>query len=192
MPIFNDDFWARLTWPFRSAGGAAGAAAPLGRYLLQPVITAVLTVVLLYATTYHGCIPGPGPLPPVPPGPVPPVPPVPPGPVQGLRVLIIEETSERSKLPAGQLAVILGTPMRTFLDSKTPFGKDGKTHTWDIWDRNVDAANADPEAKALFARPHPTLPWIVLADSAGKVVFEGALPADVEATKALITKYTGG
>ncbi|MES2342336.1 MAG: hypothetical protein V4597_11705 [Pseudomonadota bacterium] len=107
-------------------------------------------------------------------------------------MLIVEETAERSKLPPGQMAVILGTPMRTFLDSKTPTGKDGKTHTWDIWDQNVDATNAAPEAKALLARPHPTLPWIVLADAGGKVGFEGPLPADVASTQALITKYTGG
>ncbi len=82
--------------------------------------------------------------------------------------------------------------MRAFLDSKTPTSKDGKTHTWNIWDKDVDAANADPEAKALLARPHPTLPWIVLADSTGKVAFEGPLPADVDQTVALIKKYTGG
>ncbi len=188
MALFTPEAWATLTWPFRSAGAAGPGLWPLVKWASQIVLTSVLTVALLHAP---GC-PPPGPLPPVPPGPVPPVPPVPPGPVSGLRVLIVEETSERSKLSPGQMAVILGTPMRAFLDSKTPTGKDGHTHTWNIWDKDVDAANAEPEAKALLARPHPTLPWIVLADSAGKVAFEGPLPPDVDQTVALIKKYTGG
>ncbi len=187
MAILTPEAWSYLTWPFRSAGGAGRGAWPFLKWASQIVLTAVLTVALLHMP---GC-PTPGPLPPVPPGPVPPVPPVPPGPVQGLRVLILEESADRNKLPLGQLAIILGTQMRTFLDAKTPTGKDGKSHQWRIWDKDVSADNDEPEWKAMLARPHPTLPWIVLADAKGTVAFEGPLPATVDETVSLIKKYAG-
>jgi hypothetical protein len=185
VAIFTPEAWLSLTAPFRRGAGAVG---PTLAWLAGPLLTAALTVGLLLLVT-HGCHPpGPGPVPPNPPGPVPPAPP---GPVAGMHVLLTYETAELSKLPPAQLDVLYATAVRAYLDARTAPSPDGKAHEWRMWDKDVDPTNDEPVWKTLLARPHATLPWLVVAGGDGKVAFEGPLPADVDATLALLKKYGG-
>lgn len=131
---------------------------------------------------------GEGPRPPPGPGPDPGPKPPGPKPVKELRVLIVEESGDRMKLPAAQQDIILGEEMRVFLDEKTVLGPDGKTHEWRIWDKDTPLTSERPVWKTLMGKARTSVPWIVLAD--GEVpVFEGPLPANTADTKALIQKY---
>ena len=129
--------------------------------------------------------PNPNPNPPVPPNPVPPIP----APIAapGLRVLMLYESSQLSKLPVAQSAILYDTGLRTYLDSTTPVGKDGKTHEYRIWDKDVNPAGDDQIWQDALKRPHATIPWILISN--GTTGFEGPLPADPASTKALIQKY---
>lgn len=128
--------------------------------------------------------PIPGPTPPDPPGPTPPIP------AGGMRVLILEETADRSKLPPAQLSVLFDKRVRDYLDSKTPLGSDGKTHEWGIYDQHTDLSGVGAMWEELRKRPHASLPWIIVT-SEGKVVHEGALPANTDETLALLKRFGG-
>lgn len=121
--------------------------------------------------------------PPVPPDPVPPTP------VAGLKALVVYETS--MALPIGQHSAIYGKTVRSYLDAKTPLGPDGKTHDWRIYDANLDLSADAPLWKSLMARRRTALPWLVLTDGVGTVVFEGPLPATVEETLATLKRFGG-
>lgn len=138
--------------------------------------------------------PGPVPPDPVPPGPTPPVPPVPPPPpapipVAGFRVLIIEETADRPRLPVTQMAVLFSKTIRDYLDRKCVVGNDGKTREWRIWDKDTDASAEARHWGEALKRPRKDTPWIVISD--GKTGYEGPLPANVEATMTLLRQYGG-
>jgi hypothetical protein len=134
-------------------------------------------------------------IPPAPPGPTPPGP-IPPGPspipADGFRVLIIEDATARSKLPAPQLNILFDKSIRDYLDAKCVIGTDGKTHEWRIWDAGVDArAEGGVWPDALKRQPsRDKLPWVII--STGKGGYEGPLPADVPKTLELLKKYAEG
>lgn len=110
----------------------------------------------------------------------PPVPDVdPPIPTAEFRVLILEETADRSKLPLSQLSVITSAPLRTWLKENGV--------KWRVWDQNIDAANEDAAWQAALKLPHGPLPWIHVSN--GTTGFSGPLPLTVEETKTLIGKY---
>lgn len=127
--------------------------------------------------------PGPGPDPG--PGPNPPTP------VAGLRVLIVEEAMERTKLPAAQVMVILGQPMRDYLNKvcmADPAASSGKS--WGIWDKDSDASGMPQPWQTMLGKGKTlTMPAIVIAGPDGTPVYTGPLPADVAATQALINRY---
>ncbi len=128
------------------------------------------------------------PIPPVPPTPDPPVPPVPP-PVALPKVLIIEESSERTKLPASQQMVILGKPMRDWLNAKCapdPATDSGKG--WAIWDKDVDASGASKFYQDALKQPRTSVPWVVVGDDT-TISYSGALPTTTSATIALLSKH---
>jgi hypothetical protein len=129
------------------------------------------------------------PPPPVPPGPTPPGPNPPPQPGGTFnRALIVYESSEESKMPRAQDAILYDASVRAALKARTLTDKDNPGGAFRIWDQGVDAT-ADGKAWVdLMAKPRASLPWIILANDAG-VVFEGPLPADVPATLALLAKY---
>lgn len=129
--------------------------------------------------------PGPKPPDPKPPGPNPP------GPGGPVKVLILEEAKDRTKLPQAQQLILDGKPMRDFLKEKTapdPGMSDGKA--WTIQDKDTDLSALGKFWEDSRNRPRTGLPWIVIADQQGTVLFEGALPADVSAAQALVSKYT--
>lgn len=128
--------------------------------------------------------PDPGPTPPPDPGPTP-------TPSKGMRVLFLYESAEKAKLPASQVSILNSTTFRGWLDTKCdqdPNFASGKSHT--LQDKDTDLSALGKGWEAARVRLRTSLPWIILMDSAYNVVYEGGLPADIEATKALISKYT--
>lgn len=145
---------------------------------------------------------GDGPQPPVPPvPPVPPKPPVPPDPPKPpdppapqptakVKVLIVEESSDRTKLPAAQQFIIVGKEMRDYLDSvcsnevQTASGR-----AWLIADKDADLSGYGKFWADLLARPRGGTPWMVITNDQGAVVYSGPLPADTNSAKATISKF---
>jgi hypothetical protein len=132
--------------------------------------------------------PPPGP---EPPGPNPPQPPGPaPIPLPGLRVLVIYESADLSKLPPAQTAVLYSKSLRDLLNAKCAVGPDGKTKEWRIYDADVDTSGDVETWKAAMARPRRSLPWVVISN--GAAGYEGPLPATVDEMAKLVEKYAGG
>lgn len=126
---------------------------------------------------------------PVPPTPTPtPEPPQPdaPIPLAGFRVLIIEEITERDKLPVAQSSILYSKTVRDYLDAKTPLGPDGRTREYRILDKDFVAT--EPWATAM-KRKRQSLPWLIISD--GKTGYEGPLPPNVTEMMALLKKYGG-
>ncbi len=133
---------------------------------------------------------------PVPPGPNPPGPGPTPGPVPipdaGLRVLVVYETADLSKLPKEQLAILTSTAVRAYLSSKCVKGPDGKTPEWRVFDRNVTMTNESPLWQAAMKKATDNanaLPFILISN--GTAGYMGPLPANVDDTLALLKKFGG-
>ncbi len=107
----------------------------------------------------------------------------------GLKVLILLETADLSKLPKDQVLALTAADIRGYLNAKCVPDADGKTKAWRIWDKDVDPANESAMWQKVTKRPHPTLPWIVVSN--GKTWYEGALPASKDAVLTLLQKYGG-
>jgi hypothetical protein len=130
--------------------------------------------------------------PPVPP-PGPPGPPAPPAPVPAdkLRVLIVGESADMSKLPRAQQVMLNAGAVRSYLNSHCDKEANGWP-AWRIWDKDADASNESKVWQDTFARAKgkPT-PWVIISN--GKEMFEGPLPTTtVEDWMALLKKYGGG
>jgi hypothetical protein len=132
--------------------------------------------------------PGPVPPGPVPPGPQPPTPDVAPIPLPGFRVMIIEETADRPRLPSAQLSILFAPEMKDYLNTKCVVGPDGRTPEWRIMDEDT----AFPETCDLawckaIKRPRASLPWIIISD--GKTGYEGPLPGSLPETMDLLRRF---
>jgi hypothetical protein len=167
---------------------ASGRRTPWTTVLL--LINTVLVAVALGWQT-HDHWPSPGPVPPaptpVPPGPTPIPPPIP-GP--GLRVLVVYESGDLSRLPAGQMAALYSKTFRDLLNAKCAVGPDGKTREWRIFDADVDLSGESDTWKAAMSRPRKSLPWIVVSN--GTTGHEGPFPATADEAVKLVEKYAGG
>jgi hypothetical protein len=129
--------------------------------------------------------PGPGPDPS--PGPTPAASPFK---VDGLHVLILEESKDRTKLGAGHRGIMFGQDFRTWLDSVTPLDPDGKTHAWRIYDKDVAVTGETPAWAEVMKRQAPAqLPWLTAHN--GKAGYDGPLPDSAEKAKEIIRKLAG-
>lgn len=170
------------------SGGRLLFTAPAGTYKVKARIvrlkegkprveTARLTVTFGEA----GPTPGPGP------GPTPP-PVAPPIAGEGFRVLIIEESGDRAKLPAEQLAILFSKEVRDYLRSKCAKDKDNPTGAWRIWDKDSDASDETQSWQDALKRERKKIPWLIISHSA-KGGYEGPLPANVADMMALLRKW---
>lgn len=123
--------------------------------------------------------PGPGPGP-NPPGPVP-------IPAAGLRVLVVYDAAELSKLTAGQQSAIYAKSVRDYLNSKCVVGDDGKTKEWRMWDKGVDATSESKVWQEALKRSRTSVPWVVISN--GKTGYEGPLPDSADKMLELLKKY---
>jgi hypothetical protein len=92
-------------------------------------------------------------------------------------------------MPQSQQQILFAKSIRTYLDSKSPVGVDGKTHDWRIYDQNIDTTTDSQVFKDAMNRPRKSVPWIIVGN--GKTGFEGPLPATVDDTLNLLRKYGG-
>jgi hypothetical protein len=130
--------------------------------------------------------PGPGPVPPGP-GPGPDPDPFEAAAGAGLKVLVVTESSDLSKLPRSQVTILTSSAVRAYLASHS--AKEGNTPTYRFWDQNVDVSNETALWQKVWKAPRKSLPWIYIGD--GKRGFSGPLPADVASTLALLQRYGG-
>lgn len=123
---------------------------------------------------------------PNPPGPnPPPSPPVP----SGLRVLVVYESAELSKLPATQTAALYSAAVRDYLQTHCVMDAAAGNRAWRIWDKDADVTNVSPEWKAMMAAKRESLPWIVIQGE--KSSYSGPFPQTAVDVLALLQKYGG-
>lgn len=142
--------------------------------------------------------PPPNPIDPVDPNPPNPVDPTPPMPGTGLRVLIVTETRDLSKLPSAQVQAMTAKVVLDYLDSHCvkvdnqpeyrKFDKDTDVtklpQDWqDAMNRVTNADQRHPDTKAT------SFPWILITN--GKKGYEGPLPKDADALLAKLKEYGG-
>lgn len=131
--------------------------------------------------------PGPTPPGPTPPGPTPPSPA--PIPVDGFRVLIIYESADLPKYPAGTTAAMYSRKVREYMNNKCVKGTDGKTAEWRVWDKDVDTTNEAKHWQDAMKRERKSLPWVIISD--GKTGYEGPMPDGEAGLLDLVKKYGG-
>jgi hypothetical protein len=102
-----------------------------------------------------------------------------PFPSDALAVLIVEETIDRSALPADQVNVFTSVLIR---QKVAELGGEIR-----VWDQHVDASHDDEKWRLALLRPRESLPWIMIAH--GKQGHMGPLPGTVDETIALIEKF---
>lgn len=162
-----------------------------GRYTFVLAVAKGDAVAITKHELVVGVPPGPVPPGPTPPGPNPPQP-TPPGPapipVAGLRVLVIEDSDNREKLPRDQQAVLTSDLIREYLESKCATGRKNQKE-YRFWDEHVDAKLEDKHWQDALALPRTSLPWIII--STGSAGYAGPLPANVDQTLELLRKYGG-
>lgn len=124
---------------------------------------------------------------PVPPGPTPPAPvtdPNPFGAMPGLRVMIVTESSDNTKLPVGQFLTLQGKKFRDYVDANC--ASDG----YRFLDQNVKFTDGgEPWKTAMSRTDRKSLPWLYVGKEAAGL--SAPLPADADATIAAINKFLG-
>ena len=103
----------------------------------------------------------------------------------GLRILIVYETSEISKLPQKQQDVLYGQQIRRYM-SENCEKVDGFPE-WRILDAETKFQDTDNNFAKALARPRKEIPWIIISN--GKTGYEGPLPDNPEMTISLIERF---
>lgn len=101
--------------------------------------------------------------------------------VSGLHVLIVEETADRSKLPASQVAIFTSIPLREWYAANC--AKDG----YRCFDQHDDLKNESAEWRELRSRVTLKPPCYLVVD--GKRGQEGRLPEDPERFQQLLEQF---
>jgi hypothetical protein len=111
----------------------------------------------------------------------------------GFRVLVIEETAERGKLPKDQLTILTSTEVRAYLNAKCVKGPDGKTPEYRFFDKDTDLSHESEVWQKAMAAAKGTqgfvVPWLIVSD--GKKGEDGPLPANVADMMTELKKYGG-
>lgn len=110
----------------------------------------------------------------------------------GFRVLVLEETAERSKLPKDQLTILTSTVVRTRLKARCVKTADG-TPEFRFLDKDTDLANESEIWKKAVERAKTdskgVMPWMLLSN--GKTGLSGPLSANGAELLELVGKYGG-
>lgn len=104
--------------------------------------------------------------------------PLPPSPFggDGLRALIVYESADATKLPAGQLAIVSGEKVRGYLAANAK--------EWRALDPN---ATAPPPWSDLLSKSRPSLPWLYVGN--GVAGYDGPLPAGPDEAIAIFQRF---
>jgi hypothetical protein len=121
------------------------------------------------------------------------VPPNPaPFPSDGLRVLVLEETEERSRLPVKQLTALTSAKCRDYMDAKAMKGPDGSPE-WQVWDDDLPTDKMQPIWKEAVdvakAKSNGARPWLIISNGNGG--YSGPLPATEDEFLAELQKWGG-
>lgn len=110
--------------------------------------------------------------------------------LDGLRVLIFEETADRGTLTAGQREALLSTAAGSVRDyAQTHCVKINGQPEFRLIDKDSDLSQ-DTEAVQMAGKlPRPSLPWLVVSN--GKRGFSGPLPETAADTLSILKKYGG-
>lgn len=93
------------------------------------------------------------------------------------RVLILEETKDRSKLTPAQAAAIVGVPTREWLESNCSLDADGVTKAYRIFDKDAVLVSVpDVWVRAVTKARGSTVPTLVINN--GREEYFGPLPVD--------------
>ena len=112
-------------------------------------------------------------------------------PLNGMRVLILEETSPKTPLPHEQSVALRSLAVHAYLDSKTLMDSQGGLG-WRKFDPDSSLVNLPKEWQDIRAKLKPELfPWLAIADSSGRIAFEGPYPATEADAVAFLKKYGG-
>jgi hypothetical protein len=138
------------------------------------------------------------------PDPVPPKPVDPPKPVvpsfritdKGFAVLIIEETGDRSRLPAQQLNAMMSADARSYIRTHCVKGPDGKTPEFRMFDHDLIGAGIAHESttwQAALSRgcvdANGKFPWLIVSNSTDGVSVP--FPANETDYLSILKKYGG-
>lgn len=133
-----------------------------------------------------GGAPTPGPDP----GPAPgPTPPLPDEKIDNISLLMIHESNDLSKYSEGQQHILRSVDLQVFMNGTLSRDTNGQPN----W-RNLDKDVGFPRTcdtvfcKWMGTLDKSKLPMLVIGNK-DRIVFQGPLPENVEAVKALITKY---
>lgn len=110
---------------------------------------------------------------------LPPIVKVAPIPADGLHVLVVEETEDRTKLPPSQIVALTSSVLRDYVAAK-----QGQ---FMMADDDSPIEHMDPLWAAALARPRTGLPWIIVSNGTNGA--EQLLPQDIDATLELIRQY---
>lgn len=100
-------------------------------------------------------------------------------PTNALKVLVVEESSDRYKLPASQRLIWTSPEIDKFIGDH-----QGEMRIIDKDEKVTDAPKWVQDGKA---RPRKSLPWQIISN--GKNFYEGELPLTVEEELKLLEKY---
>jgi len=153
--------------------------------ILIPAGVSTETDIVRQVLTVSGIGPNPPPVvdPVVPVDPI-----VPPTPTVGkLKLMILEDPSQRASLPASQVAVLTGQTLREYAKSHCT-ATDGAAD-FRMLSVRQDVSNQAAWIKAAFAEPRASLPFLVVSN--GTSGFAGPLPATVAETMTLLQRYGG-
>lgn len=109
-------------------------------------------------------------------------------PGDNFRVLIVEETAERDKLPKAQQDIFASTAIRAYEKNHCVKGENGDTG-YRVTDKDDDVSNDSAWVKDAMALPRTGLPFIVISN--GKSYTGSMLPPTEAETLALLKKYGG-
>lgn len=107
----------------------------------------------------------------------------------GLHVLIVTETDGTLPMTTDQYNIIYGLKVRNWLESVTPVGPDGKTHTYRIYDRDLSGVLEEKVWQDALAVKRGDVPWLLVSN--GKTGFSGKLPTTEAEFRAILTKHKG-
>ncbi len=107
---------------------------------------------------------------------------------EGFRVLVIEETSDRGKLPLGQLNQITATaPGSVVAFCRDKCIKTATDSGFKILDKDDDPALLGEPWVSAWKNKGDSVPWLLVSN--GKSGFSGPLPATAKETLEIFGRY---
>lgn len=105
----------------------------------------------------------------------------------GFRILIVEESNERNKLPASQVAIFTSAAVTEYANQKCV--KVSGVPEFRVFDQHTPLTSESETWKEAMAVARTSLPWLICSD--GRRGFSGPLPKTVDETLEILKRYGG-